>query len=86
MDGNPVYFEIPDEIIMRVKITHPNLPELDKLDLEWFGLPAVSGMLMEIGGIQFPTCPFNGWYAETEIATRDLLDPHRYNLLQVYYK
>ena len=51
--------------------------------IEWYALPAVSGMLLEIGGIQFPTCPFSGWYAVTEIATRDLLDEHRYNLLQV---
>ena len=48
-----------------------------------YGLPAVSGMLMEVGGIQFPTCPFSGWYALSEIATRDLLDPHRYNILNV---
>ena len=40
-------------------------------------------MLLEVGGIQFPACPFSGWYALTEIATRDLLDPHRYNLLHV---
>ena len=51
--------------------------------LEWYALPAVSGMLLEIGGIQFPTCPFSGWYAVTEVATRDLLDEHRDNLLQV---
>ena len=38
---------------------------------------------MEVGGIQFPTCPFSGWYALSEIATRDLLDPHRYNILNV---
>ena len=38
--------------------------------------------LLPIGGIQFPACPFSGWYAVTEIATRDLLDEHRYNLLQ----
>ena len=82
-DGKPVWFELPDEIIMRVKIKHPTIPEFEKLGLQWYGLPAVSGMLMEMGGIQFPACPFSGWYALSEIATRDLLDPHRYNLLYV---
>ena len=82
-DGKPVWFELPDEIIMRVKIKHPTIPEFEKLGLQWYGLPAVSGMLMEMGGIQFPACPFSGWYALSEIATRDLLDPHRYNLLHV---
>jgi len=81
-DGIPKIFEIPEEIIMRVNIKHPTLPGIEKLNLEWYALPAVSGMLMEIGGIQFPACPFSGWYAVTEIATRDLLDEHRYNLLQ----
>ena len=59
------------------------LKRFEKLGLQWYGLPAVSGMLMEMGGIQFPACPFSGWYALSEIATRDLLDPHRYNLLYV---
>ena len=68
---------------MRVKINHPTIPEIGKMGLQWYGLPAVSGMLMEVGGIQFPACPFSGWYAVTEITTRDLLDPHRYNLLHV---
>ena len=83
IDGKPKWFDIPEDIIMRVKISHPTIAEIANLGLEWYGLPAVSGMLMEVGGIQFPTCPFSGWYAVTEIATRDLLDPHRYNLLHV---
>jgi len=29
-------------------------PAVDALQLEWFALPAVSGMLFEAGGIQFP--------------------------------
>ena len=71
---------------MRVKINHAKIPEIGKMGLQWYGLPAVSGMLMEVGGIQFPACPFSGWYAVTEITTRDLLDPHRYNLLHVKKK
>ena len=59
-DGVPQIFELPDEIVMRVKIKHPNLPELEKLKLEWFALPGQSNMLLEIGGIQFPCCPFSG--------------------------
>ena len=82
-DGEPKWFELPEDIIMIVKIKHPTLPQLDKLNLQWYGLPAVSGMLLEVGGLQFPACPFSGWYCLTEVATRDLLDEHRYNLLHV---
>ncbi len=82
-DGAPVWFEIPEDITMIIKIKHPNYPAIGNLGLQWYGLPAVSGMLLEMGGVQFPACPFSGWYATSEVATRDLLDLQRYNLMQV---
>ena len=85
LDGVPRYFDIPSEIALTVKISHPSFPGIEKLNLEWYAMPGVSGMLMEVGGIQFPAAPFSGWYAVTEIATRDFLDEHRYNLMQVHY-
>ena len=45
-------------------------------------MPSVSNMLVDIGGVQFAACPFNGWFMGTEIA-RDLCDVSRYNMLQV---
>ena len=53
-----------------------------ELDLEWYALPAVSGMMLDVGGIEFPAVPFSGWYMVTEIACRDLCDPTRYNVLE----
>lgn len=49
--------------------------------LEWYALPAVSSMMLDVGGIEFPAAPFSGWYMVTEIASRDLCDGHRYNIL-----
>lgn len=46
-------------------------------------MPAVSNMLLEVGGIEFPACPFNGWYMGTEIGVRDFCDVQRYNVLEV---
>lgn len=40
-------------------------------------------MLLEIGGLEFPAAPFSGWYTSTEIGSRNLCDPHRYNILEV---
>lgn len=54
-----------------------------ELGLRWHALPAVSNMLLEIGGLEFPAAPFNGWYMSTEIGTRNLCDSHRYNMLPV---
>lgn len=58
-------------------------PWFSELDLQWYALPAVSSMLFDVGGIEFPAAPFNGWYMVTEIGSRDLCDPHRFNILEV---
>ena len=52
------------------------------LGLKWYALPAVSCLLLDVGGIEFPGAPFSGWYMGTEIG-RDLGDVNRYNLLKV---
>ena len=51
--------------------------------LKWYALPAVANMMLEIGGLQFPACPFNGWYMSSEIGARNLCDVYRYNMLKV---
>ena len=38
-DGEPKYFEIPEHLCMRVKITHPTNEGINSMGLEWFGLP-----------------------------------------------
>lgn len=53
------------------------------LNLRWYVLPAVSSMLFDVGGIEFPAAPFNGWYMSTEIGCRNLCDYKRYNMLEV---
>jgi len=81
-DGIPKYFEIPEEYLLRVKIRHATIKGINDMNLEWFGLPGVSSMMFEAGGIQFTGAPFCGWYQGTEVASRDFLDPQRYNLLE----
>ena len=53
------------------------------MGLKWYALPAVSGMALDCGGLQFTCLAFNGWYMTTEIGTRDLADVHRYNKTEV---
>ncbi|OCU02124.1 nitric oxide synthase 1 L homeolog isoform X1 [Xenopus laevis] len=82
-DGNdPELFEIPPELIMEVNIRHPRLEWFKDLGLKWYGLPAVSNLLLEIGGLEFSACPFSGWYMGTEIGVRDYCDNSRYNILE----
>jgi hypothetical protein len=58
----------------------------EELQLKWYALPAVSGMLLQIGGVKYPAAPFSGWYVGTEVGARDLADIQRYNVLPMVGK
>lgn len=77
----PKLFEIPHDIIKEVNITHPEYNQFKTLNLKWYAVPIISDMRMEIGGIDYPMAPFNGWYMGTEIGARNLADEDRYNAL-----
>lgn len=80
-DGPPALFDIPDDVVLEVPITHPELEWFADLRLRWHAVPAISNMPLEIGGVCYPAAPFNGWYQNTEIAARNLSDTDRYDLL-----
>jgi nitric-oxide synthase len=79
--SRPRMYHLPKEDILEVDIRHPEYPELDQLRLRWHALPMISNMALHAGGLVYPCAPFNGWYMGTEIGSRNLADPHRYNLL-----
>ncbi|XP_067911281.1 nitric oxide synthase, brain isoform X2 [Heterodontus francisci] len=82
-NGNdPELFEIPPELILEVPLRHPRFEWFKELNLKWYGLPAVSNMLLDIGGLEFTACPFSGWYMGTEIGVRDFCDASRYDVLE----
>ncbi|EJE02374.1 nitric oxide synthase oxygenase [Staphylococcus epidermidis] len=74
--------ELPSDIVKEVSIHHEHYPKLSKLGLKWYAVPIISNMDLKIGGITYPTAPFNGWYMVTEIAVRNFTDTYRYNLLE----
>uniref|UniRef100_A0A2A4JQF6 Nitric oxide synthase n=1 Tax=Heliothis virescens TaxID=7102 RepID=A0A2A4JQF6_HELVI len=79
---DPEYFEIPREIVMEVRMDHPNFDWFQDLNLRWYALPAVSGMRMDCGGLEFTATAFNGWYMGTEIGCRNFCDSNRLNILE----
>ncbi|KAM6163423.1 nitric oxide synthase, inducible [Rhynchocyon petersi] len=82
-DGcDPELFEIPPDLVLEVPMEHPKYEWFQELGLKWYALPAVANMLLEVGGLEFPGCPFNGWYMGTEIGVRDFCDVQRYNILE----
>uniref|UniRef100_A0A8C8XD40 Nitric oxide synthase n=1 Tax=Panthera leo TaxID=9689 RepID=A0A8C8XD40_PANLE len=80
--GDPELFEIPPDLVLEVPMEHPKYEWFRELELKWYALPAVANMLLEVGGLEFPGCPFNGWYMGTEIGVRDFCDVQRYNILE----
>ncbi|WP_370100735.1 nitric oxide synthase oxygenase [Streptacidiphilus sp. MAP12-20] len=78
----PEWYELPDDALLEVRLTHPTEPAFAGLGLRWYAIPAVSDMTLEIGGVHYPCAPFNGWYMGTEIGSRNLADPDRYDRLR----
>lgn len=80
---NPQLFEIPRSAILEIPLEHPDHPWFSSLGLKWYAVPLIADMVLEIGGLRYTCAPFNGWYMLTEIASRNLGDVQRYNLLPV---
>ncbi|XP_013792093.1 nitric oxide synthase, inducible-like [Limulus polyphemus] len=81
-EEKPKFYDIPDELVLRVNLEHPRFEWFAEMGLEWYAVPAVANMLFDCGGMEFPAAPFNGWYMGTEIGARDLCDPQRYNITE----
>ncbi|MFJ1702682.1 nitric oxide synthase oxygenase [Kitasatospora sp. NPDC088346] len=77
----PRWYELPDDAVREVWLSHPDHGWFAELGLRWYTVPAISDMTLEIGGIAYPTAPFNGWYMGTEIGARNLADADRYDML-----
>ena len=79
--GAPELFDLPADSVLEVELRHPEYAWFAELDLRWHAVPAISHMPLEVGGINYPAAPFNGWYLSTEIGARNLSDVDRYDLL-----
>ncbi|OQS03651.1 hypothetical protein THRCLA_04031 [Thraustotheca clavata] len=77
----PYLGELPSHVQEFVPITHPEYPEFNALNIKWHAVPAISNFVLDVGGIQYPAVPFNGWYMSAEIASRNLGDKQRYDYL-----
>jgi nitric-oxide synthase, bacterial len=75
--------ELPADAVLEVPITHPEFGWFAELGLRWHAVPVISDMYLEIGGVNYPAAPFNGWYMCTEIGSRNLGDTGRYDQLPV---
>jgi nitric-oxide synthase len=82
----PQWFDLPSDIVLEVEMTHPEFSWFRELNLKWYAVPVITDMVFKMGGIQYSAAPFNGWFMETEIGSRNFGDKNRYNLLPVIAK
>jgi nitric-oxide synthase len=80
--GQRHLFEYAEGIVEEAPIEHPAHPAVAALGLRWYTVPAVSAMILSIGGIEYPCAPFNGFYMASEIASRNFADESRYDQLR----
>jgi nitric-oxide synthase len=81
--GQRHLFEYPTGVVQEAPMEHPTQPTFASLGLRWYTVPAVSSMVLSIGGIEYPCAPFNGFYMASEIASRNFADVSRYDQLRV---
>ncbi|WP_279350596.1 nitric oxide synthase oxygenase [Erythrobacter litoralis] len=79
--GRRIRYDLRPGSVREVDIVHPDRPGFAELGLKWYAVPVVSGMILTIGGVDYPCAPFNGFYMGTEIASRNFADVQRYDLL-----
>ncbi|MFM7052534.1 MAG: nitric oxide synthase oxygenase [Planctomycetota bacterium] len=75
------FVPLPADAVRQIEILHPTHARVRGLGLRWYTVPCVSGMILTIGGVDYPCAPFNGYYMGTEIASRNFGDERRYDLL-----
>ena len=45
-DNKPRFFDIPDELCIRVHIEHPSIEAITDMDLQWFAVPGFNSSLL----------------------------------------
>jgi nitric-oxide synthase, bacterial len=78
--GKPLLFPIPRESVREVPLTHPDLPWFGELGLRWHAVPVIANQGLRIGGIEYPSAPFNGVYLCQAIGEDVLADEVGYGM------
>lgn len=52
-EQKPKLYEIPNDIVLEVPIQHPDYRWFEELGLQWYAVPIISSMRLEIGGISY---------------------------------
>lgn len=72
--------QVPRAAVLEVPLAHPELPWFAGLALRWHAVPVVSNLRLHIGGIDYPSAPFNGVYLARGIGEESFADDGAYGL------
>ncbi|TDQ05235.1 nitric-oxide synthase [Labedaea rhizosphaerae] len=84
--GQPLLFPIPRESVCEVPLSHPDLPWFGELGLRWHAVPAIANLRLRIGGVEYPSAPFNGVYLCQAIGEDVLADEVGYGMAHTVAK
>lgn len=71
--AKPYVYQLPKESVHEVNIEHPRLSAITQLGYKWVTVPVICNFKMNLGGVLYQNCPFNGWFMSTEIV-RNLME------------
>ncbi|MGX7823814.1 nitric oxide synthase oxygenase [Actinokineospora sp. 24-640] len=74
---------LPREAVLEVPLAHPDLPWLAGLGLRWHAVPVISNTRLTIGGIEYPSTPYNGVYLCRAVGEDVLADEAAYGFAPV---
>eukprot|EP00928_Gymnodinium_smaydae_P097353 TRINITY_DN8808_c0_g3_i1.p1 TRINITY_DN8808_c0_g3~~TRINITY_DN8808_c0_g3_i1.p1 ORF type:complete len:1428 (-),score=224.99 TRINITY_DN8808_c0_g3_i1:169-4452(-) len=69
----PVMRQFDRALFCEIPLTHPKYSKFESLGLKWTSLPCITCFNFRLGGVNYPCCPFNGWFVDLEIA-RNLVE------------
>jgi nitric-oxide synthase len=79
--STPTLHELPSDAAREVPISHPEQPWFIDLGLRWYAVSAATDMRLWLDRrVSYPIV-FGGWWLATGIASRELADPDRYDML-----
>lgn len=79
--GGTAVRELAADEVHEVAVHHPDHPWFADLGLRWYSTPVLTDMALQVTPTVAYPVAFSGWYLGTEIASRDLADPDRYDAL-----
>mmetsp|Transcript_21397 Transcript_21397/g.62513 ORF Transcript_21397/g.62513 Transcript_21397/m.62513 type:complete len:1837 (-) Transcript_21397:3416-8926(-) len=77
-EDKPYVHSFASKYLDEAPMKHPDCPAVAELGYRWAAVPIIDTLAIDLGGIEYGTFPFNGWFCSTEIV-RNLMERFPWN-------